>query len=113
MHQHQMSLFDLPNYEADFTPDCWETPDLVAQKMAAKVLPSDRLIMESAAGTGQIAQFLPPGSFCCEIKPLRVEKLKLKAPHCHAIGANFLSLRLGILPLSEFIRVILKLSPAI
>lgn len=44
MYQQQISLFPLLDYEADFTPDYWETP-------------CDRTIMEPAAGTGQIAQF--------------------------------------------------------
>jgi hypothetical protein len=98
----QTSLFPLPDYEPDFTPDCWETPDHIAQRMASLVLPSDRRIMEPAAGTGQIAQYLPPGSFCCEIKPNRVQRLRLKAPHCQPIQADFLSLERGMPPLSEF-----------
>ena len=100
MHQHQISLFELPNIDADFTPECWETPDHIAQKISTLVQRGDRLIMEPAAGSGQIAQYLPPGSFCCEIKPLRVQSLKLKAPHCLALQADFLSLRLDIQPLS-------------
>lgn len=102
MSQQQISLFPLLDYEADFTPDCWETPDEIAQRIATLVLPSDRRIMEPAAGTGQIAQYLPDGSFCCEIKPNRLQSLKLKAPHCHAIQADFLSLRLDIPLLNEF-----------
>lgn len=98
----QTSLFPLSEYEPDFTPDCWETPDDIAQKMAALVLERDRMIMEPAAGTGQIAQYLPPGSLCCEIKPNRVQRLKLKAPHCHPIQADFLSLERGMPPLSNF-----------
>lgn len=75
MHQHQISLFELPNYETDFTPNCWETPDSVAQRITATINSSDCHIIEPAAGTGQIAQFLPPSSLCCEIEPLRIEKM--------------------------------------
>lgn len=102
MYQQQISLFPLLDYEADFTPDCWETPDDIAQKIAALVRSCDRTIMEPAAGTGQIAQYLPSGSFCCEIKPLRVQRLKLKASNCHALQADFLFLRLDRPPLSQF-----------
>lgn len=101
----QTSLFERTYYEADFTPDCWETPDEIAKRIAALVLPCDRLVMEPAAGTGQIAQYLPSGSFCCEIKPNRVERLRLKAPHCHICPLDFLFLALNIPPLSEFIEL--------
>lgn len=101
----QTSLFERTYYEADFTRDCWETPDAIAQRMAALVLKSDRRIMEPAAGSGQIAQYLPPGSVCCEIKPLRVQRLRLKAPHCQPLQTDFLSLALNIAPLSEFIEL--------
>ena len=76
MHE-QISLFPRSKFLADFTPDCWETPSLVAQKMAALITKSDRRVIKPAAGTGQIAQYLPTGSFCCEIKPNRLQHLKL------------------------------------
>lgn len=98
----QFSLFELAEYEPDFTPDCWETPDDIAQRIAALVLSCDRRIMEPATGTGQIAQYLPTGSVCCEIKPLRVQTLKLKASHCQTLQADFLLLEPGMPPLSEF-----------
>lgn len=101
MHQ-QISLFPLSKFLADFTPDCWETPSVVAQKMAALITKSSRRVMEPAAGTGQISQYLPTGSFCCEIKPNRLQHLKLKASHCHAIQADFLCLAWDTPPLSEF-----------
>ena len=101
MHE-QISLFPLSKFQADFTPDCWETPSVVAQKMAALITRSDRRVMEPAAGTGQIAQYLPTGSFCCEIKPNRLQSLKRIASHCHAIQADFLCLGQDTPPLSEF-----------
>ncbi len=41
-------------------------------------------------------------SFCYEIKPNRLQHLKLKASHCHAIQADFLCLGRDTPPLSEF-----------
>ena len=38
MH-YQTSLFSLPEYETDFTPECWETPDNIAPRIAALVQP--------------------------------------------------------------------------
>jgi hypothetical protein len=57
MHQ-QTSLFPLPEYEPDFMSDCWETPDDIARRIAALVPERDRMILEPAAGNGQIAQYL-------------------------------------------------------
>lgn len=93
MH-HQISLFPLQNLETDFTADDWETPDNVASSMAALVKTSDRRVLEPAAGSGQIAQFLPTGSNCCEIKPYRVSLGRQKAPQCHWIQADFFELDL-------------------
>jgi hypothetical protein len=87
---HQISLFPLPGFEADFTPDDWETPDDIAQRMASLIQPDDRRILESAAGRGRLAKYLPSGSFCCEIKPLRVESGRFNAPHCHWLGGDFM-----------------------
>ncbi len=115
-YQHDLALEQMQHYKiqykwqskpstlllADFTPDCWETPLLVAQKMAALITKSDHRVMEPAVGTGQIAQYLLSGSFCCEIKPNRLQHLKLKASHCHAIQADFLCLGRDTPPLSEF-----------
>jgi hypothetical protein len=68
MHQ-QISLFPLSQFLADFTPDCWETPSLVAQKMAALITKSDHRVMEPAAGTGQFAQYLSSGAFAMKSSP--------------------------------------------
>lgn len=100
MH-HQISLFPLQNLETDFSADDWETPSDVASSMAALVKTSDRRVLEPAAGSGQIAQFLPPGSLCCEIKPHRVALGKHIAPQCHWLQADFFSLNLESLPLSD------------
>ncbi len=95
----QISLFPLPDIETDFTLDDWETPDDVASSMAALVKTSDgrganrlrhRRVLEPAAGSGQIAQFLPTGSLCCEIKPHRVALGNRKL--LNAIGYNLIFL---------------------
>lgn len=102
MH-HQISLFPLQDIETDFSADDWETPDDVASSIAALVKTSDgreanrlrhRRVLEPAAGSGQIAQFLPTDSKACEIKPYRVSLGRQKAPHCHWIQADFFSLNL-------------------
>ena len=98
---HEISLFPLGDYEADFTSDDWETPDEVAERMAALIQPSDRRILEPAAGTGCLAKFLPPGTFCCEIKHHRVEVGRRKAPHCHWKHYDFFDLALGLTLLNE------------
>lgn len=48
------------------TSDDWETPDRVAKQMAGLIKPSDLLIVEPSAGTGQIARHLPAGALCIE-----------------------------------------------
>lgn len=88
---HQISLFPLQDIETDFSADDWETPDDIASSMAALVKTSDHRVLEPAAGSGQIAQFLPTGTFCCEIKPYRVSLGRRKAPQCHWIQSDFFS----------------------
>lgn len=100
MHD-QISLFPLQNIETDFTADDWETPNDVASSMAALVKTSDLRVFEPAAGFRQIAQFLPPGIFCCEIKPYRVSLGRRKAPNCHWIQSDFLKLDLESLLFSN------------
>lgn len=58
--------------------DDWETPGWLAKAMAG--LAHGRTL-EMAAGTGQIAQFLP-GSTCIEINPARVAVGRSRAPEC-------------------------------
>lgn len=91
---HQISLFPLQNLETDFTADDWETPGDIAKAMAALIKTSERRVLEPAAGTGRIAQFLPSGTFCCEIKPYRVALGKQKAHLCHWLQSDFFSLNL-------------------
>ena len=100
MH-HQISLFPLQDIETDFSADDWETPDDIASSMAALVKTSDHRVLEPSAGSGQIAQFLPIGTFCCEIKPYRVSLGRRKAPHCHWIQSDFFELDLESLLFSN------------
>lgn len=53
--------------------DDWETPDRIARFMGSLVKSTDLQILEPAAGTGQIAQYLPEMTLCIEINPLRFE----------------------------------------
>jgi hypothetical protein len=76
----------------DFTSDDWETPSHIAQMIAAHVLPTDRLIIEPAAGTGQIAQYLPEGSKCIEIKIARYLTGINNAPKCEWLNISYLKL---------------------
>lgn len=48
-----------PQPEDTWNSDDWETPNNIARSIASLVLPTDRRILEPAAGTGQIAKFLP------------------------------------------------------
>lgn len=99
--QQEISLFPLADFEAGFTADDWETPDDVACRMAGLVRPSDLRILEPAAGSGQIAKYLPSGSFCCEIKSNRVALGQKKAPQCHWKQYDFFTLAIELIRLNE------------
>lgn len=60
--------------------DDWETPDRIARFMGSLVKPTDLQILEPAAGTGQIAQYLPAQTCCIEINPLRYQVGKARLP---------------------------------
>lgn len=85
----QLTLF--PETQFDWTTDDWQTPTDLAKKIAGLVTDSDRVILEPAAGSGQIAQFLPQGSWCVESNLQRVAQGKLKAPQCRWINDSFLN----------------------
>jgi len=84
---------DSQTTEQAFDVNSWETPDSVAQKMAALVLPSDRRILEPAVGTGQIAKYLPKSRdvfvLCNEIKLDRFQRLHSSNFH-HFHHSDFL-----------------------
>lgn len=85
----QLSLFEeVPDTWT--SSDDWETPKHIAIFLAATaegIEPSK--VLELGAGTGNIAQFLPPGSFAVERNPERVKQGVIRAPHCqwHCAGA--------------------------
>jgi len=58
--------------------------------MASLIQFDDHRILEPANGSGRVAKHLPPGSFCCEIKPSRGELGIKYAPHCHWLGGDFM-----------------------
>lgn len=94
----QLTLIPQTALPDGFTADDYETPDNVARLIAAEVrdgstpgLPVDRVIVDAGAGSGQIAQFLPPGAHCVEAKGSRVAAGKLKAPRCTWHHDDFLT----------------------
>lgn len=89
----------IPGFESiipdDWDADSYQTPSNerqpIAQKIANLITPSDREVLEPSAGAGQIAQFLPKGSTCMEIKKSRVAQGKERASHCQWIEGDFLA----------------------
>ena len=55
----------------EWCSDDWETPDEVAAFMGSLVTGEDLTILEPAAGTGQIAKYLPDHACCIELNPMR------------------------------------------
>lgn len=99
-----LSLFDdqqveAPPTEDNWNPDNWETPNPVARAIASLIKPSDRLIVEPSAGSGNIAKYLPAGATCMEIDPVRYAKGKATHTHCHWINDDWLMPKLGIIDL--------------
>lgn len=73
----------------DWTGDDWETPSAVAQSIAKLVCPETEDVLEPAAGTGQISQFLPAARTTnLEPDPIRFEVGRQRVPglwHCTTI----------------------------
>lgn len=101
MTPNQSLLFDVDEYDVQSgggaDSDDWETPDGTGGSMRlaqtiASLIPSvpGNQILEPAAGTGRIAQYLPDGAVCFEIKTARVAKGQGRAPHCHWHQGDFL-----------------------
>lgn len=91
--QHALRLEDSePDIETFDSRDDYETPGWLALRMARMILPTDRRILEPAAGTGQIAQHLPIDRHvdCFEIKPNRVDLGLHRAPACQWHRADWL-----------------------
>jgi predicted RNA methylase len=89
---------DSQTTEQPFDVNSWETPDSVAQKMAALVLPSDRRILEPAAGTGQIATAIQQvvdtdatSLVAIELKPSRLTAGQQRAFLFYWYQLNFIS----------------------
>ncbi|MBD6620017.1 methyltransferase [Komarekiella sp. 'clone 1'] len=78
----------------NWTPDDWQTPNEIARLMTQLVIPSDSFILEPAAGTGQIAKYIPhPESrniLCLDINEQRVNLGQHNAPDCNWLVADFL-----------------------
>lgn len=85
------TLFNLAEYEVypdDFCPDDWETPCDIARPMARLLLPSDRRVLEPAAGTGQIARWVDGDRFlvCNELNPVRFRRGEQLLPAATKVG---------------------------
>ena len=72
----QTQLIPIDEYDTtpdDWCRDDWATPDNLARAIAGMVEPHEKKIVEFSAGTGAIAKYLPDGSFCIELHPMRCE----------------------------------------
>ncbi|XHX80827.1 MAG: hypothetical protein RBJ76_13110 [Stenomitos frigidus ULC029] len=89
----QLSLVDTELFQPTdgFDQDAWETPTWLAREFAGLVKPTEKRILEPAAGSGMVAQFLPLGTVCVEIKEDRVFEGTIRAPQCHWHRQGFFS----------------------
>lgn len=96
MTDAQQSLFQGDDYLAEFTPDDWETPDWLAQEIAAHLMrPALKLgpqscIVEVGAGNGAISRYLPKGTHCIEQRKSRYQVGRSNAPLCQWHYDDFL-----------------------
>jgi hypothetical protein len=100
------TLFDTEEYSTaseDWTSDSWETPPEIASKMADLLRDDEYVILEPAAGRGNIVRHIPIGPlsagqdrgvFAVELNPKRVAEGKLLAPKAVWQQGNFLSMQL-------------------
>jgi predicted RNA methylase len=63
--------------------DNWESPTFLGEFISTLVLPTDRIILDAGAGTGQLTRFLPVVEriHCFEISPERIAKGRVKTAH--------------------------------
>lgn len=80
--------------QCNWHPDQWETPNEVAQILGGMVKETDQRILEPAAGTGQILQFLPKDRFvtAVELDPVRWSLGFRKYPWAIWLQRSFLDL---------------------
>jgi hypothetical protein len=89
---NQLALFqEQVTVSDDFTNDDYETPDWLAVAMSRLVLPTDRLILEPFAGSGQIAKYLPTDRSveCVELKYSRFLSGENNAPFTTWVNGDF------------------------
>ena len=85
----QQALFEDSSAPATWTgSDDWETPDWLAKTLAGR---ARKRTLEPAAGTGQIAQYLPERSVCVEINSHRTAIGRDRAGHCIWYSGDLLS----------------------
>jgi hypothetical protein len=91
LSMNQLALFEEQVTTDDFTKDDYETPGWLSLAMSRLVLPTDRLILEPFAGSGQIAKLLPSDRLieCVEIKYSRFLQGKNNAPFATWVNGDF------------------------
>lgn len=87
---NQLELISTPANTWE-TSDDWETPDDIAQRIAAMGRGDDGFVIEPSAGTGQIAQYLPLGSWCIESNSCRASIGAERCPDKEWMLEDFLS----------------------
>lgn len=87
---NQLALFEEVTTD-DFTNDDYETPSWLAIALANLVLPTDGLILEPFAGSGQIAKYLPTDRSveCVELKYSRFLSGQNNAPFTTWVNGDF------------------------
>jgi hypothetical protein len=98
------TLFDTQEYTTvpeDWTSDCWESPPEIARKMAGLLQDDEHVILEPAAGRGNIVRHIPIGPlsweqdrgvFAIELNPNRVAEGRLLAPKAVWKQGDFLTM---------------------
>ena len=89
----QEKLFEVDEYNVvpdDWRSDDWETPVQIARFMGGLVKPDEKIIVEPSAGRGNIARFLPNGTTCVELNPIR--HLAGAVPHQNWLCGDFLAM---------------------
>lgn len=84
----------------NFTNDDYETPDYVAEPMAKLLLPSEKVILEPCAGSGQIAKYVcnyrsDAVVDCLELKFSRFAQGIQQVPAANWYNCDFLKSNLG------------------
>lgn len=77
--------------DEDWNSDDWETPDWLGKYIGKVLVDPLEFCLEPAAGTGQIARYLPYGSHCIELNPDRYEAGNFSNPDKIWFAGDFLA----------------------